>query len=496
MILLERHDGLDLSAFRRIAHDGEAVAVAPALLEAVQATRERLLAGLVSGVRAYGVTTGLGYLAGLAIDPEEQPAFQRSLLRRGAGHGPALPREVVRGAMLLRLVGFLSATVGVSAELCRFLVARLNDGWTPWVPSRGTASAGEVVALSHLFQTLVGEGQVLEDGRLVGAAEALARRGAAPYEPQLKEGIALVNGAPLAPALAAWLARRGAALLAHATLAGALALALVGGSARPYARRIGELKGDPGQRRVHHELGGLLEGGGRWEDAMQSPVSLRVLPQVHGAVHDLLGHLDAQLAREVRAVTDSPLFLAAHGSEPEGFYPSGNFHAQALAFLLDALAVAFAQVANLSERRLHRLLDARFSNLPEQLASHGGGRSGLVFLHKSVVGLCVENRLLAAPASVHPLETSAGQEDLQAHALLAADKLQRVLDNAELVLASELVALRQARHLGGERLAPRLAEAAGRLAALVAPVEEERVLTDDVERVRRAIAEGVLTPPG
>ncbi|MDP9401720.1 MAG: aromatic amino acid lyase [Actinomycetota bacterium] len=492
MIVLERHDGLDLARLRRIARDGEALAVAPALLDGVDAARGRMLAHLRSGAGAYGVTTGVGYLRGMRIGPDEQVAFGRALLRRGAGHGPALPAEAVRGALLLRLTGFLSGAVGVTAALCRFLVDRLNDGFTPWVPARGTASAGEVVALTHLFQTLAGDGHVLEDGRRVPAREALAARGVAPYEPDLKEGIALINGAPLAPALAACLAARCARLLTHATLAGALTATLAGASSRPYARRIGLLKADPGQRRVHDELAALLGGAERWDDAQQGPVSLRVLPQVHGAVHDLLDHVEAQLEREVRAVTDSPLFLAAEGPEPEGFYPSGNFHAQALAFLLDALAVAVAQVANLSERRLHRLLDARFSSLPEQLAVEGGGRTGLVFLHKSVVGLCVEARLLAAPAGVHQLDTSSGQEDVQAHALLAADKLDRALDAAELVVASELVADRQAHHLGPDRIAPPLADVAQRLAALVAPVTEERVLGDDVERVRDALRAGML----
>jgi histidine ammonia-lyase len=492
VILLERHDGLDLDDLERVAGGGERVVVAPALLDAVERGRARMLAHLEGGANAYGVTTGVGYLRGVAIGPEEQLAFGRSLLRRGSGHGPALPGEVARGAMLLRLAGFLSGAVGVSAELCRFLAERLNDGFTPWVPARGTASAGEVIALTHLFGTLAGEGEVLEGERRVPAREALAARGVAPYEPGLKEGIALVNGAPLAPALAAWLAPRCRRLLEAATLAGALTASLAGASSRPYARRVGALKGDPAQLRVHDELAALLEGGGRWEDGPQGPVSFRVLPQVHGAALDLLDHLAAQLAREVRAVTDSPLFLHAEGPEPEGFYPSGNFHAQALAFLLDALAVAVAQVANLSERRLHRLLDARFSNLPEQLAVHGGGRTGLVFLHKSVVGLCVEGRLLASPASVHPLDTSAGQEDLQAHALLAGEKLERILDDAEIVVASELVADRQAHHLARERLSPRLAEAAARLAALVEPVVEERALGEDVERVRDALRAGAF----
>jgi len=492
MILLEHHDQLDLDQYRRVVSAHETIAVAPVLMERVDEGRRRMELDLAAGASAYGVSTGLGYLGSVAIEPADARAFQASILRRGAGHDPPLPSEVVRGAMLLRLVGFLSGWVGVTPALCRLLVDRLNDGWLPVVPSRGISSAGEVIALSHLFGTLVGEGEVLEAGEPVPARRALAARGAAAYEPDIKEGIALVNGAPLAPALALWLAERARRLLGEATVAGALVVALTGGSMRPFSPRIGALKGDPGQRHVHQQLGELLAGGADFRDAPQGPVSFRVLPQVHGAVVDLLDHLDAQLERELRAVTDSPLHLPRDGDEPEGFYPSGNFHAQALSFLLDASAIALTQVGNLSERRLHRLLDRRFSGLTDQLAIAPGRQTGLVFAHKSAIGMAVENRILSAPASVHPLDTSAGQEDVQALALLAAEKLHRVLDNVELIVSSELLAIRQAHHLSDVALSPRLQRAVQRLAAAVPPIEADRRLTADVDAIRELVRAGAL----
>jgi histidine ammonia-lyase len=492
MIVLERADQLDAETYRRIVLGHEPVTVAPALLDAVDAARARMLAHLATGAIAYGVNTSLGYLARRTIDPEEQRAFQRSILMRGAGHGPPLAPEVARGALLIRLAGFLAGGAGVSAGLCRFIADRLNDGWSPLVPSRGITSAGEVIPLSHLFQTFAGEGMVLEDGDSVGAAEALARRGVAPYEPELKEGIALVNGAPLAPALAAWLEARCAALLDHATLAGALTAALAGCSLRPYARRIGRLKGDPGQERVHARLAELHAGAADWADGPQDPVSFRVLPQVHGAVLDLVDRLGEQVARELRAVTDSPLFLGGDGDEPEGFYPSGNFHSQALNLALDVLKIGFAQVGNLSERRLHRLLDSRFSGLADQLAMNPGRQTGVVFAHKSALGLAAENRMLAAPASVHQGDTSAGQEDFQAFTFVAGEQLGLLLDNLELILAAELLAARQARHLRAAPLPPPLEAAVERVAAVVEPVGDDRPLSDDMARARDLIRSGAL----
>ena len=227
---------------------------------------------------------------------------------------------------------------------------------------------------------------------------------------------------------------------------------------------------------------------------MQAPVSFRVVPQVHGAVLDQLRVFEARLASALGAVTDAPLVLPAGGDEPEGAYPSGGFHAAAAVLALDGLAIGVSQLTNLTEKRLHRLLDARFSGgLPEQLAVDPGRQAGVISLHKAVLGLAVENRLLAAPASVHAGDTSTGQEDVQAFEFLAAEKLGRALDNLELAIACELVALRQGFHLRGPPpSAPLLAGVLDRLASLVEPVIVDRMLSDDVERVRGAVRSGRL----
>lgn len=493
MIVLERYDQLDLEAYRRVVREHELLELAPGLLRHVEERRRAMEDHLAAGAAAYGVTSGLGYLTARSIAAKDRPALQHSILvGRAVGVGEPLPEEVVRGAMLLRLTGFLSGHAGATSALCRFIADRLNDGWYPVVPASRPGSAGETIPLCHLFQTFIGEGEVLLGGERMPAGAALARAGAEPYELQLKEGLALINGAPLAPAVAASLAVRSETLLEHATLLGALAAALMGLPARPYSPRIGRLKGDAGQERVHTRLA-ELSGDERAEEGPQAPVSLRVLPQVHGAAHDQLDHLMTQLERELRAVTDSPLYLAAEGDEPEGFYSSGNFHSQALSLALDSLAIAFTQVAALAEKRLHRLLDSRFSGLPEQLSPDPErGYCGLVALHKAVVGLCAENRLLAAPASVHASDTSTGQEDFQAFTALAADKLGRLLDNLELALAYELVALRQARDLSAVTLSPPLIAVIDAAASGIEAVPCDRSLAPDVERARRLVRSGEL----
>jgi histidine ammonia-lyase len=491
-VLLEGPVSLDLAGYRRVVFDREPVDISPAVLAGVERRRTAMLRSLEGGAPAYGVTTGLGYMASHAIAPEHQLALQRSiLLGRAVGVGPAYPAKVVRGAMLLRLSGFLSGDAGVSAALCTLLAERLNDGWVPYVPIGQHGSAGEVIQLSHLFQTLIGEGFVIEEGRRVPAAAALAARRAAPFELGLKEGGALINGAPFAPALAAVLAFRARSLLEHTTIAAALAGAVIGASSRPFSTRIGQLKGDLGQMRIHQRLLELLDGGD-WTDRSQAPVSYRIVPQLLGAVDDVLASLERQLEREVRAVTDSPLFLPAASDEPEGFYPTGNYHSQALAFWLDAVAIAFAQLANGGEKRLLRLLDSRFSGLPDQLAFKPGLQTGAVVLHKAVVALCAENRMLATPASVNSADTSSGQEDMQAFASLAGDKLWRLLDNVELALAYELVALRQARAVRDAPLSPRLEGICLVLSSALEPIHDDRPLGPDVQRVRDLVRAGTL----
>ena len=477
MILLDRHDQLDLGQYCRIAFERESIRVAPELLAEVGRSRASLLALLGAGASAYGVNTGLGYLAARPVQEVDQAAFQRSILAgRATAVGRPLSEPVVRGAMLLRLTGFLSGYAGVSVELCSLLVDRLNDGWFPVVPGGVSGAAGEIVPLAHLFLALVDDA-------------------VPPYSLGAKEGIALINGAPLAPALSVPLLLRAEALLKHATLCGALSIAVTRASARPYVVRVGELKGDPGQLEIHRELMRLLApSGDQLADARQAPVSLRVIPQVHGAALDVLDQLRAQLERELRAVTDSPAFLgpSEDGVEPEGLYPTGNFHAQALTLQLDSAAIALTQVLNLLEKRLHRLLDSRFSGLPDQLTSDPGRQSGVVIVHKQAIGLVAQARGLAAPATIHALDASSGQEDIQAHTLLAAGQLDGVLDALELALAYELVALRQARFLSGAPLPAALEQALSVVADSVPPVTEDRSLAGDASRVLELVRSGEL----
>jgi histidine ammonia-lyase len=493
VVLLHRHDALALDEYWRVALHGEEVTIDAPALEAVSASRQAMERHLATGVAVYGVTTGLGYFANRPVPPSEQAALQRAIVvGRAAGIGPPEPEHVVRGTMLLRLNGFLAGLAGVTPDLCTYIADRLNAGWYPVVPASRPGTAGETIPLCHLFQTFVGEGDVFVDGAPKPAAEALAAHGTAPYRLQLKEGLALVNGAPHATSLGAHALRRCERLLDDAIVVAALTVSVMGSSGRPFSTRIAAAKGDPGQFLVTTRLAELVAGGG--PEGTQGPVSLRVIPQVHGAVHDVVDQLRRQVERELHAVTDSPLFLAASESEDEGFYPSGNFHSQALSLALDNVAIAMTQIGSLSEKRLHRLLDSRYSGLPDQLSADAArGGSGLVSMHKAVVGLVAENRLLASPASIHAADTSSGQEDFQAFTGLAYSKLITLLDNVELALSYELVAARQAHALGSRQLPPRVAAVLEVLATQLPVITADRSLAPVVERARSLLRDHVLS---
>jgi histidine ammonia-lyase len=496
MIELGVSAGIDLAGYRRIVA-GEALVPAESAYERVAAARASFERHLARGGSAYGVTTGLGYLTSAAVGDADQAALQRSLVTaRASGLGAPLPAEVVRGAMTLRLNGFLSGHAVVTPDLCRFIAARINEGWAPVVPAGPYGAAGEIGPLAHLFQTLIGEGLVTEGDEIVPAGEALARAGVAPYELQPKEGLALIDGSPFATALAVHVVDRGARLLRQAGRAAALSIAVTGASTRSLSPRVTSLWRDPPAARVAAELLELLAGAPLWENRSQAPVSMRVVPQVHGALLGRLEELERNAEQRLDAVTGSPLFFDAAADEPEGLYPSGAFHAAATTLLLESVGIAIAHVTNLVEKRLHRLLDSRFSGLPEQLARVPGRQAGAVSLHKAVVALAMDNRLLSTPASVHVTDTSTGQEDVQALTFLVAERLDRSLSNLETALACELTALRHAAALRPEPIAaPALAATLSSLADLVPPLEEDRMLSPEVERVRALLQGGALAGP-
>jgi histidine ammonia-lyase len=472
-------DRLGRDEIEEIAFGGRGVVVGEAARARVEAGHRELLGALAAAGPVYGVTTGQGYLAGHELTEPEARAHQRNLLLgRAVGSAPWLAPQEARALVAVRLARFLGGRAGVSPELCDRLAGLLDAGLAPAVPRASVGCAGEVIPLSHAFQILVGVGRVLAaDGGTRPAAEALAERGVPRHELRPKEGIALLAGCPGTTALALARRREGALLAGQALAAAACSIDAAGVPLDPYHPAVGRLVGDPGLEDALGRLAGLLSGAGPPRTGSQAPVSFRVAPQVMTHLERVLARLGEDIDRGLAGSDDSPALVDGR------FVSTGAFHEVGLAAGMDALSAALARIAELSAQRVHRLLDGRVTGLPDQLTPAPGPRCGLVVLHKRAVGAVHELRRLASPASLGSVDTSLGQEDAQSFGFAAADASRRALRLTREVVAIEMIAARQAWFLRGRGPGPGLAEVAGPLVELVAPVEEDRPLGEDVDRI-------------
>ncbi|BCJ34249.1 histidine ammonia-lyase [Actinocatenispora thailandica] len=499
--------GFGADAIRAIA-DGARLTLSPRLLAEVAANREQVRAALTDPNRpVYGVTTGMGAFAGRRLDPDEQASHQlRLLTARAVGEPPWLPVADVRALLAIVLRTALRPETGASAELCRFLADRLNDGFHPAVPREGIGCAGEIIPLCHAGQALAGIGTVLAerdpaapggdpaaaagladpsgDRVEVPAAEALAARGVEPYRPGPKEGVILLEGIPVATMHGIRRGAEAATATERLLVAAAATIDALGAPRAGYDPRLAA--GDPVLADRYARLRALTDGGTVRAGVLHAPVSFRVVPQVLAHLSRTVADLAGAVDRALGWVTDSPAFLAGE------FVSTAGYHACELGLRLDAVTAALTHAAESSVQRMARLLDERYSGLPPQLAAVPGPQAGLVTVHKRAVGELQALRRLAAPATLGSLDTSAGQEDLQAFAPAAGEQLRAALDRVESITAAELLTAYQAWTVRGAAIAPALVPLRAAIGELVPPVYQDRPLGVDLRRLRTALRSGAL----
>jgi histidine ammonia-lyase len=443
----------------------------------------------------YGINTGFGRFVSQTIPTELTGELQLRLLRSHAcGVGSPYPDEIVRAAMVLRANALAKGFSGARPQTVELLIECLNHGLVPHVPSRGSVGAsGDLAPLAHLSLPLVGEGEASVEGERMNGAAALAAVGLEPIVLEAKEGLSLVNGTQFMGAFGALALARVQRLAKVADIACALSLEALQGSRASFMPQIHAARPLPGQIASAANVLRLLEGSAiieshRWCDKVQDAYSLRCAPQVHGASRDLISYVEATVSVELNAATDNPLVLV----DDELLVSNGNFHGQPLAFALDALAMATSELANISERRVERLVNPSLSDgLPAFLTLDGGLNSGFMIPQYVAASLVSENKALCHPASVDSIPTSAGQEDHVSMGNAAGLKAWQVVENAERVLAIELLAGAQA----VEFLAP-LEPGVGARAArdavreLSPRVADDRSLSAEIETTARAIADG------
>jgi histidine ammonia-lyase len=450
------------------------------------------------GDHTYGVNTGFGRFVSESIPPEQAEELQLRLLRSHAcGVGEPYPDDVVRAAMLLRANALAKGFSGARVETIELLVAALVAGVVPRVPSRGSVGAsGDLAPLAHLALPLVGEGEATVGGRLLGGGEALAACGLAPIRLAAKEGLSLINGTQFMTAMATLALVRAGRLARVADVACAMSVEALQATPMSFHPAIHAARPLPGQARSAAALRALLAGSAiveshRWCDKVQDAYSLRCAPQVHGASRDLLDHVRRTVAVELNAATDNPLVLL----EEELIVSNGNFHGQPIAIALDCLAIACAELANISERRTERLVNPSLSDgLPPFLVAREEGlNSGFMIPQYVAAALVSENKALCHPGSVDSIPTSAGQEDHVSMGNGSGLKALQVVANAERVLAIELLASAQAVEFLAP-LEPGLGVRAARsfVRTLSDRVREDRPLSADIERVADAIRDGRL----
>jgi histidine ammonia-lyase len=491
-VLLTGHD-LAVADVWEVAVDGRAAALADGARAQIAAARE--LVDAQRGEHTYGVNTGFGRFVSQRIPDELAGELQLRLLRSHAcGVGDPYPAVVVRAAMLLRANALAKGFSGARAETVELLLGCLERGVVPHVPARGSVGAsGDLAPLAHLALPLVGEGEAWLEGERLPGGEALRRAGLEPVRLAPKEGLSLINGTQFMAAMAALGLVRARRLAAAADLACAQSLEALQGSRTSFLEAIHAARPLKGQGDSAANIRALLDGSAiieshRWCDKVQDAYSLRCAPQVHGASRDLLDYVERTVAVEVNAATDNPLVLVAEGQ----LVSNGNFHGQPVAFALDALAIAVAELASISERRIERLVNPNLSDgLPPFLTVEGGLNSGFMIPQYVAASLVSENKVLAHPASVDSIPTSAGQEDHVSMGNAAGLKALQVLENAEHTLAIELLAGAQ----GVEFLAPlepgRGVEATRAFVRTLSErLVDDRPLSADIARVAAAIRAG------
>jgi|UniRef100_A0A7V3VSD9 histidine ammonia-lyase len=430
---------LTIEALAKVAKDHERVELSQNAIERIGRSR-KLIEGFLSSNRTmYGINTGFGAMSTVKISSEEVDELQSNLVRSHAtGVGPLFDEESVRAMMLLRAVSLSKGFSGVRVDVVNKILEFLNKDITPVVPSQGSVGAsGDLAPLAHIALAMMGEGDVFYKGKRVEAGYALQKEGMEPITYRAKEGLALTNGTQAMTAVLGLALHDAKILFENALIISAISVDALKGSTTQFDPRIHELRPYVGQRYVAKKMLEYMEGSEIRKSHLncskvQDAYSLRAIPQVLGAVKDTLDYVEHVLSVEINSVTDNPLIFE------DGAISGGNFHGEPVAFAADFFGIAMSELADISERRIDRLVNPLVSGLPPFLASGKAGlNSGMMIWQYTAASLVSENKVLSHPSSVDSIPTSAYQEDHVSMGTTGAVKARKILDNVSNVIAIE-----------------------------------------------------------
>lgn len=407
---------------------------------------------LERGEVAYGITTGFGAFKDKIISREQVEQLQRNIVvSHAVGVGDPFDTPTVRAIMLIRANTLARGHSGIRLETLELILELLNRGIHPVIPKKGSLGAsGDLAPLAHFACVLIGEGKAEFGGKIVAGADALKAAGLSPVTLKAKEGLALTNGTTVMTAVGVLETARAMRLADLADISGCLSLEALNGTLSAFDERIHALRPHPRQIACAANLRSILAGSefvrGFDPTNVQDAYTLRCMPQVHGACHDAVAYAEWLIKLELNAVTDNPLiFIDENDPEKIEVISGGNFHGEPLALAFDYLAMALTELGNISERRIMRLTDEASNAhvLPAFLTEHGGLNSGFMIVQYTAAALCTENKVLAHPASVDTIPSSANVEDHVSMGATAALKLRQVSENLQQILSIELLCAAQ-----------------------------------------------------
>ena len=487
-------DGMTLEDLAAIARGGVRAALADVSEQRIVKARELIEKWVQAEKTIYGVTTGFGALSDVTISREDTRKLQENILMsHAAGVGEIFDEETVRAIMALRIKDLARGHSGIRLETVRHLLALLNKGVWPVVPEKGSVGAsGDLCPLAHLGLVLIGQGEAFYKGQRISGVEALKKCGLAPLRLESAEGLALVNGTQVMTAVGGLCVHDAIGLSKMTDIAAAMSIEVLMGSRTEFDFRIQRVRPHPGQAAAADNMFRITQNSEiitSHKDCsrVQDAYTLRCSPQVHGASKDVINYARKVIETEMNSSTNNPLIFP----ESEDFLLGGNFHGQPVALAMDFLCMGISELANISERRIERLVNPMLSGLPAFLVSDGGLNSGFMIAQYTAAALVSENKILCHPASVDSIPTSANKEDHVSMGTISARKCREIVKNTEPVIAIELLCAAQALDLFTNMKPGEGTMAAYHMIRQNIPhLDHDRILSKDIESMMTLVKSG------
>lgn len=461
----------------------------------IQKARELVDRFVANGRVEYGITTGFGKFSDVVISKEDTKTLQRNLIiSHACGVGEPLDIEIARAIMLLRANALSKGYSGARVSTVKTLIEMLNRGVSPVVFEKGSLGAsGDLAPLSHMVLVMIGEGEAFYNGERMPGRVAMEKAGIEVIELVEKEGLALINGTQVMTAVGALTIHDAMNLSKAADVVASMTAEGLRGITDAYYHRVHEVRPQPGQMKCAKNMLTLLEGSSlttrQGELRVQDAYSLRCIPQIHGASKDAIEYVRRVIETEINSATDNPLIF----EDEDRVISGGNFHGQPVALAMDFLGIALSELANVSERRIERLVNYQLNDLPAFLTKKGGLNSGFMIAQYSAAALVSENKVLAHPASVDSIPSSANQEDHVSMGTIAARKARSILYNVSRVLGIEYLAASQAIYFRGDvKLGRGTAPAYELIRKHIAPIEEDRIMYIEINKASELVNSGEL----